>query len=64
MELKGLTGGLYKPLSAKDVETIHQASLTILEQTGFTYEAGLEATIDLLEKNGTLRRVNRHPTDR
>jgi hypothetical protein len=37
---RGLSGGLYKPLSKNDVEVIHQASLTILEKTGITYETG------------------------
>ena len=52
MELKGLSGGLYQPLSSADIETIHQASLTILENTGILYESGLEGTIDMLEAQG------------
>ncbi|MEE9536221.1 MAG: trimethylamine methyltransferase family protein, partial [Desulfobacterales bacterium] len=52
MNLKGLSGGLYAPLSPKDIETIHDASLTILEKTGFRFEDGLDETIDLLEANG------------
>lgn len=52
MNLKGLTGGIYKPLSPKDIDTLHDAALTILEKTGFTYESGLEATVDMLEKAG------------
>jgi trimethylamine:corrinoid methyltransferase-like protein len=36
MALKGLTGGLYQPLSSADIDTIHQASLTILENTGIS----------------------------
>ena len=52
MELKGLAGGMYQPLSPADIETIHQASLTILERTGISYETGLEATIDMLEARG------------
>jgi trimethylamine--corrinoid protein Co-methyltransferase len=49
---KGLAGGLYKPLSEEDVETIHEASLHILEKTGFTYEAGLDSTLEMLKKSG------------
>ena len=49
MKLKGLIGGLYQPLSSADIETIHQTSLTILENTGISYESGLEGTIDMLE---------------
>ena len=52
MNLKGLSGGLYAPLSPQDIETIHAASLTILEKTGFRFEDGLDETIDLLEANG------------
>jgi len=48
MELKGLTGGLYQPLSPADIKTIHQAALVILEKTGISYESGLEETIDML----------------
>ena len=57
MELKGLSGGLYQPLSSADIETIHQASLTILENTGISYESGLENTIEMLEAHGA--RVDR-----
>ena len=42
---KGVSGGQYRPLSEEQVETIHSASLMILEETGFTFEAGLQATI-------------------
>ncbi len=35
---KGLTGGQYKPLSDKQVEQIHQASISILERTGVWVE--------------------------
>ena len=52
MSYKGLAGGLYKPLSEEDVETIHAASLHILEKTGFTYEAGLDSTLEMLKKSG------------
>ena len=52
MNLMGLQGGQYKPLSPEQVKTIHEASLKILEQTGITYEAGLEETIKMLENNG------------
>ena len=48
MNSKGLSGGIYKPLSPEGIDTIHDASLTILEKTGITYEAGLEETVDLL----------------
>jgi trimethylamine--corrinoid protein Co-methyltransferase len=53
MDLKGLSGGQYRPLSDEQIETIHQASLSILEKTGFTFESGLADTLDMLEKAGT-----------
>lgn len=52
MNLMGQQGGQYRPLSPEQVSTIHEASLKILEQTGFTYETGLEDTLALLETNG------------
>ena len=52
MELKGLSGEFYRPLSAADIETIHQASLTILENTDITYEACLEEISDILAPMG------------
>jgi trimethylamine--corrinoid protein Co-methyltransferase len=52
MNLKGLAGGHYKPLSEKDIQTIHEASLGILEKTGFTYESGLDDTLRMLEAAG------------
>ncbi len=52
MTSKGLRGGQYKPLSPEGIATIHDASLTILEKTGFTYETGLEDTAEMLEKAG------------
>ncbi len=52
MNLMGLQGGQYTPLSPEQIETVHDASLAILEKTGITYEQGLEKTVDMLEKNG------------
>ncbi len=52
MELKGLTGGLYRPLSEEQVKTIHEASLIILEKTGFTYASGLDDILTMLQQAG------------
>lgn len=52
MELKGLQGGQYRPLSEEQVKIIHDASLTILEKTGISYEEGLGNTAEMLQKNG------------
>ncbi|MFZ7126197.1 MAG: trimethylamine methyltransferase family protein [Desulfobacterales bacterium] len=52
MKLKGLPGGQYKPLSERDIETLHDAALTVLEKTGLTYESGLDDTLEMLEKAG------------
>ena len=61
MNYMGLAGGQYKPLSEKDVETIHEASLDILTKIGFTYEAGLDNTLVMLENDGAVvdRKINR-----
>ncbi|MEJ2639184.1 MAG: trimethylamine methyltransferase family protein [Desulfosarcinaceae bacterium] len=52
MTSKGLNGGIYKPLSKTDIDAIHRAALEILENTGMTYEEGLEETLDLLSAAG------------
>ena len=52
MPLKGLEGGHYKPLSPTDIDTIHEASLTILEKIGMTHETGLDETLEMLESHG------------
>ena len=52
MSYKGFSGGIYKPLSEADVETIHEASLKILEYTGVTYETGLDGMLAMLGKAG------------
>lgn len=52
MDSKGLLGVQYRPLSDDQVRTIHEASLTVLEKTGFTFESGLEDTLEMLEKAG------------
>ncbi len=54
MNLMGLQGGQYRPLSPNQIETVHEASLKILEKTGITYEQGLEDTVQLLEDNGAV----------
>jgi len=48
----GSTGTQYRPLTGQQVETIHDAALTILEKIGMTFEEGLSDTIDMLEKAG------------
>jgi trimethylamine--corrinoid protein Co-methyltransferase len=57
MNLMGLQGGQYKPLSPKQVINLHEAALKILENTGFTYEQGLEDTVGMLESSGAV--INR-----
>ena len=61
MNYLGLAGGQYKPLSKNDVETIHAASLDILEKTGFTYESGLGSALAMLENAGAVvdRKIDR-----
>ena len=52
MNLSGLAGGQYKPLSLNQIEIIHGAALSILEKTGMTFEHGLEDVAELLGSNG------------
>jgi trimethylamine--corrinoid protein Co-methyltransferase len=59
MNLMGLQGGQYCPLSLEQVETVHAASLRILEKTGMTYEQGLDDTVQMLVDNGAAVDVDR-----
>jgi trimethylamine--corrinoid protein Co-methyltransferase len=52
MSHKGLPGGQYQPLSAKQVESLHEAALSVLEKTGFSYEAGLDENLALTAEFG------------
>jgi trimethylamine--corrinoid protein Co-methyltransferase len=52
MDLMGLPGGQYSPLTPEQIKIIHEASLKILEKTGIAYEQSLEETATLLEKSG------------
>lgn len=52
MESKGFQGGQYRPLSENQVETIHNASLQILETIGIGFEEGLDRTADMLAQHG------------
>ena len=52
MNLMGLQGGQYRPLSPEQIKTVHEASMKILEKTGITYEQSLEDTVQMLEDNG------------
>ncbi|MEA1968329.1 MAG: trimethylamine methyltransferase family protein [Thermodesulfobacteriota bacterium] len=54
MNLKGLQGGQYRPLSQDQIKIIHEASLTILENTGVGFEEGLGDTAQMLQKNGAI----------
>lgn len=54
MNLVGLQGGQYRPLSTEQIQTVHEAALKILEKTGMTYEQGLEDTVKLLEEHGAV----------
>ena len=52
MNSKGMIGGQYKPLTDEQIEKIHDTALSILEKVGFTYETGLEDTLDMLAAAG------------
>jgi trimethylamine--corrinoid protein Co-methyltransferase len=52
MNSGGMIGGQYKPLTDDQIEKIHETALTILEEVGFTYETGLEETLDMLAAAG------------
>jgi trimethylamine--corrinoid protein Co-methyltransferase len=46
------TGGQYQPLSEKQVIRVHEASCTILEDVGCSFEEQLRETADLLARAG------------
>lgn len=52
MKSSGHSGGIYRPLSDEQIQTIHEAALMLLEKTGMTYETGLDETLDLLASKG------------
>ncbi|MBF0200431.1 MAG: trimethylamine methyltransferase family protein [Desulfamplus sp.] len=52
MDSKGFNGGQYKPLSTRDIEVIHDASLELLATVGMGYEEGLGTTAEILKQNG------------
>lgn len=54
MNLMGLQGGLYRPLTQDQIKTIHNSALKILERTGMAYEKGLESTAKMLKAKGAL----------
>lgn len=65
MNLSGLSGGQYKPLTSGQVERLHGAALTILEKTGITFESGLDDVARMLEAEGAAvdmdKRIIRFP---
>lgn len=52
MKNSGNFGGLYRPLGDNQIKAIHEASLTILEDTGISCESGQEEFLARLEKRG------------
>ncbi len=52
MNYMGLQSGQYRPLSPEQIETLHETSLNIFEQSGISYEQGLEDTVQMLADNG------------
>ncbi len=54
MNSKGLSGGIYRPLASDGIDAIHDASLTILEKTGVTFESGLADTMTMLTGAGAI----------
>lgn len=52
MRSAGLTGGLYRPLNTEQVQTIHEAALSILEKTGVGFEQELSPELEVLIRAG------------
>ncbi len=54
MSTGGQIGGIYKPLTEQEIETIHVKALDILEQVGLGYEDNLEALAMLKDAGCTI----------
>ncbi|MFO7878159.1 MAG: trimethylamine methyltransferase family protein [Desulfovermiculus sp.] len=52
MSMQSVSGGCYQPLTAQQVQTVHEAGLTLLEDVGVGYEPGLNQAVDLLVQAG------------
>jgi trimethylamine:corrinoid methyltransferase-like protein len=48
----GLIGNLYRPLSQRQIETIHRKALDVIEHIGLTFETGLDDMLDMVEEAG------------
>ena len=48
----GLIGNLYRPLNQRQIETIHQKSLDVIEHIGLTFETGIDDMLDMVEEAG------------
>ena len=48
----GRIGNLYRPLNQRQIETIHQKSLDVIEHIGLTFETGLDDMLDMVEEAG------------
>ena len=48
----GLSGEIYRPLSAAQVSTIHERALDLIEECGMTYEQDLDDVLISLKEAG------------
>ena len=52
MPQRNVAGGWYRPLRQDQVQTIHGAALTLLEEVGVGFEPGLDEAADILVQSG------------
>jgi trimethylamine--corrinoid protein Co-methyltransferase len=52
MSIQSVSGGCYQPLTAQQVQTVHEAGLKLLEEVGVGYESGLSQAADVLVQAG------------
>ncbi|MFP4429226.1 MAG: trimethylamine methyltransferase family protein, partial [Desulfovermiculus sp.] len=52
MGIQSVSGGCYKPLDPGQVQTVHQAGLSLLEDVGVGYEPGLSEAMDVMAQAG------------
>ena len=56
----GNIGGIYQPLSSREVEVIHQKALDLLEEVGIAYESGMDDALEMLKDSGCMVNEEKH----
>ena len=52
MGMQSVSGGCYQPLSPEQIQTVHEAGLSLLEDVGVGYESGLSEAMEIMGQAG------------